>query len=67
LLAELKLVRQWQQTIQQRFASQTELADAEILKNLRDEQERLAKLAEEVAERAAAASTPAMQNPGSNP
>ncbi len=67
LLAELKLVRQWQQTIQQRFASQAESADAETLKNLRDEQERLAKLAEEVAERAAAAAAPAMQNPGGNP
>jgi hypothetical protein len=66
LLAELKLVRQWQQTILERFA---ELAgdEAAALSDLREEQSRLADLAEEVAQRAAQAASappPASQESG---
>jgi len=65
LLAELKLVRQWQQTIQERFAKLAAEgnADQASLQALRDEQAALAKLATEVAQRAAEFTADAPQNP----
>ncbi len=68
LLAELKLVRQWQQTIQERFAKLAAAgnADQASLQALRDEQTRLAQLATEVAQRAAEFTADAPQNQDSN-
>lgn len=58
LLAELKLVRQWQQTIQEKFAKLSAGNDARALGQLKDEQQRLAELAKDVAGRAAQAAAP---------
>jgi hypothetical protein len=69
LLAELKLLRQWQDQVREEFARLTaagetgapQPVDPTALTRVRDEQARLAELAEEISARAAARNPPATE------